>query len=651
MTLLRNDINGLRGISVLMVVFYHFNIGILKGGFVGVDVFFVISGFLMTKIIYSGLDRGNFNYFEFIKRRAFRIFPALFFLIFILLFCGAFFLSPIDLSSLSEQVFHALIFDSNNYYGAKTGYFSEGIDDRWLLHTWSLSVEWQFYLMYPVLLWLCLKVTKSKNAINNERNIFIALLICTAASLAYCLFGDVRNAFFSVLTRSWQMLAGGLVFMVGIRYATEKYASLLSYLGLLLIFSSVVMVKILSLESRWPGYYAILPVIGTCTILYSRFQGNLLLKNPFIQYLGTWSYSIYLWHWLLVTALIITESFDGFSKIVKLIGISLSIFLGYLSYRYVEGLNIFNKSNINGGISKLAIVAISLFCISYIFEKSDGLMLRVKNKDLYANIKLAELGTTYDSQCENNGNGNSKFCTINSNLNTKKILVIGDSHAGHLYSWFKENGKVNTTFYVKSGCPIIEGFERVGVDNNCREFTRKAFELAESGKYNTVIISQNWTGYSDHSDGLCTFKGSLCIPLSSDSNPYLSIETTKKSIDKILARKVIVAVVDSTPWFKMNVPKKAARDFFWFGTVKNKFYSKEFLDKNKSFDNLFKSYKNDENFQLLSFRPKLCKLEDCSVFDEYENIPIFKDNDHFNPYWIARNGQIFNGLKMQHVDK
>ncbi|MBC7489101.1 MAG: acyltransferase [Glaciimonas sp.] len=288
MTLLRNDINGLRGISVLMVVFYHFNIGILKGGFVGVDVFFVISGFLMTKIIYSGLDRGNFNYFEFVKRRAFRIFPVLYFLIFILLFCGAFFLSPIDLSSLSEQVFHALIFDSNKYYGAKTGYFSEGIDDRWLLHTWSLSVEWQFYLMYPVLLWLCLKVTKSKNAINNERNIFIALLICTAASLAYCLFGDVRNAFFSVLTRSWQMLAGGLVFMVGIRYATEKYASLLSYLGLLLIFSSVVMVKILSLESRWPGYYAILPVIGTCTILYSRFQGNLLLKNPFIQYLGTW---------------------------------------------------------------------------------------------------------------------------------------------------------------------------------------------------------------------------------------------------------------------------------------------------------------------------------------------------------------------------
>lgn len=141
----QNDINGLRGISVLLVVLYHFNLSLLGGGFIGVDLFFVISGFLMTKIVVSGLLQKKFSYPDFILKRAQRIFPALFFTLLVLYLIGSVVLTPSDLNSLSEQTLASVVFNSNNYFAEKQGYFNASIDDRWLLHTWSLSVEWQFY--------------------------------------------------------------------------------------------------------------------------------------------------------------------------------------------------------------------------------------------------------------------------------------------------------------------------------------------------------------------------------------------------------------------------------------------------------------------------------------------------------------------------
>jgi peptidoglycan/LPS O-acetylase OafA/YrhL len=339
------DINGLRGISVLMVVLYHFNIRIFGSGFIGVDIFFVISGFLMTKIIVSSLLSNNFDYIEFVKRRALRIFPALFILIFILLLVGVLLLPPSDLKSLAEQSLQAVIFNSNNYFASKQGYFSIGADDRWLLHTWSLSVEWQFYMLYPVLLWLFFSVNKLVTTTNSLRLFHILLISALVASLLYCISQDSQSAFFSVLTRAWQMIAGGLVYLaISNNIFKTKYNYLLSYAGIATILASVIIAKQLSLETVWPSYFAIIPILGACLLLLAQYEANPTLNNRFIQNIGKWSYSIYLWHWPLVIALTISGLLNSQPKLFKVLGILVSIFLGYLSYKYVESSKYFKHS-------------------------------------------------------------------------------------------------------------------------------------------------------------------------------------------------------------------------------------------------------------------------------------------------------------------
>jgi len=639
----QNDINGLRGISVLMVVLYHFKIGLLGGGFAGVDIFFVISGFLMTKIIVSGLLKNSFNYLEFILRRALRIFPALFFLMLCLLVLGALLLPPTDLKSLAEQSLQAVVFNANNYFAAKQGYFTAGADDRWLLHTWSLAVEWQFYMLYPILIWLCFTLNKLRGQ-PNDMGLFHALLISAfIGSLLYCIFRDSQDAFFSVLTRAWQMIAGGLVYLcVSKGFGITKYRSHLSYAGFAVIVISAFVVKHYALESVWPSYFAILPVAGACMVLLASYENNLLLNNRVMQNLGKWSYSIYLWHWPLVVGLTITGIESDHHRVSTIIGVLLSIILGYLSYTSIESANYLkNPSKINS-VVKLSVVGSLLLLASYSAVQTEGFIYRVSNQSLFENIATAESSHTYDVECENEGTSNDKFCLINPKLEGKKVLVLGDSHAGHLYPWFLKNSKVNTTFYVKSGCPLIIGFERVGRQSACREYSERAFALAESGEYKTVIISQNWTGFSSNSAGICSFENNQCVPLKQSSNPSLSVENTRDSIVKVLNKNVNVAVFDATPWIPVSAPKKIARDVFWSGKIKNSFDLKRFFTESIEYDQLFNQLKSYSNFNLLSLRSKLCQQENCFIYDAKINAPIFKDHDHFNPAWIIGNGDVFS---------
>ncbi|HEV7813611.1 MAG TPA: SGNH hydrolase domain-containing protein, partial [Janthinobacterium sp.] len=203
------------------------------------------------------------------------------------------------------------------------------------------------------------------------------------------------------------------------------------------------------------------------------------------------------------------------------------------------------------------------------------------------------------------------------------------------------HNKFRLTTYVKSGCPVIPEFERVGIDRHCRDFSRKAFALAESGRYQLVIISQNWTGFSSRSDQICVYEGSLCRPLNHSADPTLALKRVKSAIEAVMANRVHVAVVDATPYFLFNVPRRISRNLFWFGKSENSFDASAFFSLNKEYDELFATLAGNPYFTLLSLRPQLCRLERCAIYDEKMMLPIFKDNDHFNPQWIRQNGGIF----------
>ena len=204
----RPDINGLRTWAVLAVVLYHFKVPGFGGGFVGVDVFFVISGFLMTSIIVRGLERDRFSVISFYMARARRILPALLVLCAVLLALGWFLLLPPDYKMLGTHSVTAVSFWSNLRFWQEAGYFDTSSHEKWLLHTWSLSVEWQFYLVLPLLLWGMWRIKPGRAA---QIGLTSVVLVTSLLACIWLTPADPTQAFFGLHTRAWEMLAGGLL--------------------------------------------------------------------------------------------------------------------------------------------------------------------------------------------------------------------------------------------------------------------------------------------------------------------------------------------------------------------------------------------------------------------------------------------------------
>ena len=221
----RYDISFLRALSVLAVVFYHFNFSFFKGGFVGVDIFFVISGYLMTKIILSGFGKDNFDVLEFYKRRVVRIFPALLTMI-VIFGVVVYALIPTQFILYLNSAFSSSLFFSNIYYFLNNGYFDQSSHSNFLLHTWSLSVEWQFYMILPLLL-LILKKTY-KNSRKTFNFIFILIAALSFISMLVHNFYSSTFSFFIFYTRAWEMMLGGLSFLYEkeLQKASQKVKSL-----------------------------------------------------------------------------------------------------------------------------------------------------------------------------------------------------------------------------------------------------------------------------------------------------------------------------------------------------------------------------------------------------------------------------------------
>lgn len=322
----RKDINGLRAIAVIAVVLFHFGIPRMQGGFVGVDIFFVISGFLMTGIISQRMKRGDFSTVEFYLARGRRIVPALVVLCLVLLAAGWFALPPLDYKTLGKHAAVSLGFLSNHAYLGESGYFDADSHEKWLLHTWSLSIEWQFYLIYPIIIVLLRKL-------QSEAVVRWSLLGLAASSFALSIFLSVREpsaAFYILPTRAWELLAGALVYLFPLN-ASVRVRPALQVVGLVLIALAVTTIRP---GDTWPGWLALLPVVGTMLVLMAAQRNSLVTGNPIAQFLGTTSYSIYLWHWPLVVAINYLGSRP--KPMWILLAILGSVVAGYLSYRFVE---------------------------------------------------------------------------------------------------------------------------------------------------------------------------------------------------------------------------------------------------------------------------------------------------------------------------
>ncbi len=332
----RPEIDGLRALAVLLVVSYHYFA--VRGGFVGVDIFFVISGYLISYQIFTDLDRGRFSLLEFYAKRIRRIFPPLLLMIVATLIAGWLLLLPTDFQSLGKHAAAGVAYVSNLLLWTEAGYFDAPSGYKPFLHLWSLGIEEQFYLTWPLATILLYRYVRSRLSV---------LLVLTALSFVLSLIATVKNqnlAFYMPVTRFWELAAGGVLAyctlhpstILGNCFARPVSRWLIAYafeIGLSLL---VLVVLLVDKNSAYPGFWALMPVLGTCLILVPQPQSKFkqkLLTQPTMILIGKISYGIYLWHWPLLVLMHLSDQTSGLAKMIALV---LSFILAYVTYRLVE---------------------------------------------------------------------------------------------------------------------------------------------------------------------------------------------------------------------------------------------------------------------------------------------------------------------------
>lgn len=484
----RQDINGLRAWAVVAVVLYHFGVPGIQGGFVGVDVFFVISGFLMTRLIIEGLYRTEhgqiFSILSFYLSRARRIIPALVVLCAALMVLGWFFLPVLDYRQLGLHAVTAIVFASNLKFWREAGYFDIASHEKWLLHTWSLSVEWQFYVFLPLVLMAIWRLWPSRRAMTGW------LLAAFVASLALSVVLTQQmptTAFYLLPTRAWEMLAGGLVFMLADRqHLGSTMRRVMELAGFALILGAIVFIDP---GSQWPGWRALVPVLGATLVLVAARTDSSWTGTCFAQWLGNASYSIYLWHWPVVVSLAYADLLDNLWAIGG--GFLASLLLGHASYRWIEQPSRQRlaawtwKANLTAFacvVGLIVVVGISIRLKNgvegRIDPQIDAIFLESKN----INPRMAECHKMPPEEVPECIYGGQSL----------GVVVIGDSHAASVVRGVE--GLLQTHQHVLdwtyNACPTLQGVYSTDSirGGSCGRFVRQAIEKSRSLKEAPLLI-------------------------------------------------------------------------------------------------------------------------------------------------------------------
>ena len=483
----RLDINGLRAWAVSFVILYHFGVPGFGGGFVGVDVFFVISGFLMTGIITRGLERGNFSLGSFYFARATRIVPALIALCAFLLAAGWWFLPPPEYLMLGTHSAFTLAFLSNIKFWLEAGYFDAASHEKWLLHTWSLAVEWQFYLLLPLALMLAWKLRPRLSTLSAAT--LIGLLASLSLSIALTQ-SHPSAAFYLLPTRAWEMLSGGLMYFLSVRFSRGN--PVLERTGLALIIASVLL---FDSTTVWPGWQAMLPVAGTMLVLHARQPNSLWTGNRIAQWLGTCSYSLYLWHWPVVAGL---SYFDlKQDRWALSAGLLLTLMLGQASFSAIElpARRYLSRLRFMIAVTNIAVVTLALGACSAGVRAKAGYPGRLPSSVEIA-AREADNHNPRRDACHSMSGTESPSCVYGGK--NVRAIVLGDSHANALISAIVDAlpspdlGVLNLSY---SSCPTARGLQPSfnGPEKRCPEFNDWAWKKVQELPAEIPLIIINHT--------------------------------------------------------------------------------------------------------------------------------------------------------------
>lgn len=513
----RREIDGLRAIAVIAVILFHAGIVKFSGGFVGVDVFFVISGHLITALILTELSLGKFTFLDFYERRIRRILPPLFLVMFLCIPFAWFAFVLRDMKDFSQSLVAVTVFASNYLFWIESGYFDTAAELKPLIHTWSLAVEEQYYLIFPALLMLVRNFQK-RFVLGGLGFIFLSsLALANWAAHTY-----QAAAFYLLPTRAWEFLIGSFTAFYLTKGDKKEFNKALGeaggLLGLMLIFYAIFFYN---KTTPFPGFYALVPTLGTAlVILFCNHKTAVgkLLGNKVLVGVGLLSYSAYLWH----QPLFVFARLHGFSHhdtLVFLMLSCISIFLAYLSWRFVE-VPFRNRANMSTGfIFAFSIVGSVLFFsfglyghlkngdIGHLSEDKKNFLIHFENELPAQRYSVrAGIPAHFRYDCDFHDYAKlwigeptsipvgsiSQTCFTRSSEKSKVVFVWGDSHAQHLYFGLsKALPKDYDLLQVASAGCIANAESEQSNTNYCDHSNWFAYNTIKDLHPDVVIIAQN----------------------------------------------------------------------------------------------------------------------------------------------------------------
>ncbi len=494
--LYRPDIDGLRAVAILLVIIFHAFPKFLRGGFIGVDIFFVISGYLITSIILKNQSQHNFSLLDFYSRRIKRIFPAL---IVVLIFClviGWSVLLASEYELLGKHIAAGSVYISNFVLQREAGYFDIDSELKPLLHLWSLAIEEQFYLVFPLLL-----IIGGRFRVNPLVIISTCLGVSFLANVIQ-INDKPTEVFFFPTSRAWELLIGSLIAYLSIysvaKIKVEQISNLVSWFGLTLILVAWIFLN--GKKIVYPSWWALLPTIGAACLIFAgekAWFNRKVLASKTAVFIGLISYPLYLWHWVLLSFVQITE-IEKPKSFVRIVLLLLSILFAWLTYQFVEKNIRFQKSRFVSLGLLVNLLLIGL--IGYSIMRNEGYPNRAVLKNLtQEHVDPTQKFFTANKQttpsCLNryealfNLSLEEGFCLFQDDKKPPTALLMGDSHANHLYTGLL----VDTD--LTGGNLLNVGIGGCGLSNQnlplkCKQIDIKVLEMAvATPSIKTVIIS------------------------------------------------------------------------------------------------------------------------------------------------------------------
>lgn len=588
----RSDIDGLRAIAILSVVGYHAFPGRMPGGYIGVDIFFVISGFLISGIVLSKLQNRTFSLVEFFSRRVCRIFPGLIVVLATCLVVGWYILPADEYRQLGKHVSAGSIFIQNFILWRESGYFDNVAASKPLLHLWSLSIEEQFYIFWPLVLWLVWK---------QQRRLLTAIASIGAVSFAIGIVLVEHNqsaAYYSPISRFWELMLGGLLAHISLNRPDilANYRSARSISGFALLVAGFVLID---KRSAFPGWWALLPTLGAFFVISAGREAclnRIVLSNRAMVWVGLISYPLYLWHWPLLSfseiAIRTTPTPTG-----KVLCVAGAVVLAWVTYKYVE--TPIRRSSGEASRKTLPLLALmtTFGVVGLIALATNGLFLRTPSeldKQGYANF---EWGTfARENICHLDDPQLSHFEPACVESKRPLVALWGDSAAASLYPGFKELqarsdfGVAQTT---QSACMPILRQENPAYRKLCGEVNAAIVQSFDRIRPDIIVMHSTWGAEIDE-------------------GTEINIRYTLRELSRIKGARVVI--IGPPPHWRKSPRRTAYEAATKEGSTENvssAFPMLQPADLPKEIDGVLRRLSREENVDYISAIDILCEGENC----------------------------------------